>query len=44
MNIVDTMLIKQAMQMIEEQDLRGWTEFHDTVILQILKDALNENA
>ena len=44
MHIVDTMIIKQAMQMIEEQDLCGWTELHDAVILQILKDALNENA
>lgn len=44
MTTVETMIIEQAMKMIECQDLRGWSDLHDAVILQILKDALNENA
>lgn len=38
----ENVIIRQAMQMIESQDLRGWTELHDDVILKILMEKLNE--
>jgi len=43
MKTFENILLRQAMQMIEEQDLRGWTESHDELILNILKEKLNES-
>ena len=40
MQAYERILIHQAMKMIKEQDLQGWTEHHDSVILEILNDAL----
>lgn len=42
MDAYKRILVHQAMQMIQEQDLQGWTEHHDEVILEILKEKLNE--
>lgn len=39
----EKIIIKQAIEMIETQDLRGWSDFHDDVILLILKEKLNES-
>jgi len=40
MQAYERILVAQAIQMIKEQDLRGWTEHHDNVILEILNNQL----
>lgn len=42
MQAYERILVGQAIQMIKEQDLQGWTDHHDSVILLILQNALDE--